>query len=130
LEVLLNTGRTVDQGVSMERGKTSQEYFEKVAVAFLHPEDAKELGVGEGQAVRVTTEFGSVVLRCSLGNTERGSVFVPMGPWANALTSALTEGTGMPSLKGLRARIEAVPEGKPTTLEELLRSWRGRSGSA
>lgn len=130
LEVLLNTGRTVDQGVSLEKGKTSSEYFDKVAVAFLHPEDARELGVKEGETVRVSTEFGSVVVRCRLGNTERGSVFIPMGPWANALTSPLTEGTGMPSLKGLRARVEAVPGEKPTGLEELLRAWRGGSGPA
>lgn len=128
MEVILNTGRTVDQGVTMERGKTSPEYFEKVAVAFLHPEDARTLGVEEGQAVRITTEFGSVVVRCLLGNTERGAVFVPMGPWANLLTSPLTEGTGMPSLKGLRATIAGAPGEKPTTLEELVRRWRGEVG--
>ncbi len=130
MEVILNTGRTVDQGVSMERGKTSPEYFEKVAVAFLHPEDAGAVGVGEGQAVRVTTEFGSVVVRCLLGNTERGTIFIPMGPWANSLTSPLTEGTGMPSLKGLKAKIAGAPGEKPTPLEELVKRWRGEVGSA
>lgn len=128
MEVLLNTGRTVDQGVTMERGKTTAEYFEKVALAFLHPEDAKALGVEEGQAVKITTDFGSVAVRCVLGNTEKGVVFVPMGPWANALTSPDTGGTGMPSLKGLRARVERAE--RPTTLEELMRSWRERGGGS
>lgn len=129
LEVILNTGRTVDQGVSMEKGKTSPEYFEKVAVVFLHPEDAKAIGVEEGQSVRVTTKFGSTVVRCVLGNTERGMIFVPMGPWANILTSPDTGGTGMPSLKGLKAEIVGAPGEKPTPLEELVKSWRGKSGS-
>ncbi|MEM2866222.1 MAG: molybdopterin dinucleotide binding domain-containing protein [Candidatus Hadarchaeales archaeon] len=130
MEVILNTGRTVDQGVSMERGKTSPEYFEKVAVVFLHPEDANTLGVKEGEAVRVTTEFGSVVVRCLFGNTEKGMIFMPMGPWANFLTSPLTGGTGMPSLKGLRAKIAVAPGQEPTTLEELVRRWRGEGGVA
>jgi len=129
LEVFLNTGRTVDQGVSMEKGKTSPEYSEKVAVVFVHPEDASLIGVKEGETVRVSTEFGSVVVRCVFGNTERGTVFMPMGPWANFLTSPLTEGTGMPSLKGLKARLTKAPGEKPTPLEELVKRWRGELGS-
>ncbi len=124
MRLLLNTGRTVDQGVSMERGKTSSEYFEKVAVAFIHPDDMKELGIDEGDAVRIETDFGSTVLKCVKGGTEKGTIFVPMGPWANVLTGPNTEGSGMPSLKGLTAEISGTKE-KVTTLDDILRMLGG-----
>ena len=46
-------------------------------------------------------------------------IFIPYGPWANAILKPETEGTGMPLLKGSKARVE--PTNEPiSSLRELL----------
>jgi formylmethanofuran dehydrogenase subunit D len=69
------------------------------------------LGVKDGKNVKVTTKFGSVVLRAK-ENTENpgGIAFVPMGPWANAIIDPSTGGCGMPGFKGIDAEVSATNE--------------------
>ena len=57
------TGRTIDQGVGKERGKGSKEYFENASVCFIDVADMKKLGIKNGTNVRVTSKFGSVILK-------------------------------------------------------------------
>ena len=63
LKVTLITGRTIDQGVGKEPGKGSKEYFENAAVCFIDVADMKKLGIRNGTNVRVTTQFGSVIVK-------------------------------------------------------------------
>ena len=124
MKCILNTGRTIDQGVSMESGKTSQEYYDKVAVAILNEEDMKGLSAGEGERVRVSTSSGSVVIKCKRGESGRGTVFIPLGPWASVLIGTETRGTGMPHAKGIEAEITKTKD-EPTTLDKILKILRG-----
>ena len=124
MKCILITGRTAEQGTSLELGKTSQEYHDAVALVFLNEEDMKELGVGENASIKVSTKFGSVVVRCKKGELDRGIAFIPLGPWASAIVGGDTEGTGMPKAKGIEAEVSKSEE-SPTTLDDLLKKMRG-----
>jgi formylmethanofuran dehydrogenase subunit D len=122
LEVSLLTGRTIDQGVGKERGKLSEEYQESVAICHVDPEDIKSLGIRESENVKITTHFGSVVLRLVKSPTAPHPkvVFVPYGPWASLVMNPETHGTGMPSLKGIPAEIEPALEEGVSSIRDLL----------
>ncbi len=123
LKVKLLTGRTIDQGKGKESGKLSKEYLDSVILCFIDPTDMKSLGVKEDQNVKVTTTFGSVVLKAvkSLRAPHPRVVFVPYGPWASLIMNPETHGTGMPSLKGITAEIEPASKEKVLSLQILLK---------
>lgn len=120
----LITGRTLKQGTSLEIGKTSDEYFSHVAAAMINEDDMKEIGVEEGRPVKVSTGFGSVVVRCNKSELDRGVVFMPFGPWTSVLVGADTQGTGMPDSKGIEVEISATDE-KVQTVSDILKLVRG-----
>jgi formylmethanofuran dehydrogenase subunit D len=122
LQVVLLTGRTIEQGVGREFGKSSEEYAESVSVCFIDSEDFHALGIKEDSNVFISTAFGSVILRAvkSPRGPHKGVVFVPYGPWANVVVDPSTDSIGMPSLKGIPAEIEAAQEKRVLTLKELL----------
>jgi len=129
LEVVLVTGRSIYQGTEKEKGKLGPDYEEEVSSCYLDREDARSLGVREGDPVRVSTDFGSLVLRAKILPEERrqpGIIFVPYGPWASQLVSPETHSTGMPSLKAIRAVVEPAPGEEPLSLAELLNEYYGR----
>ena len=128
LQVTLLTGRTIEQGVGKERGKASLEYFEACSMVYMDGEDMNKLGLREGDKVEITTPNGSVVLRAIKypRASTPGLVYIPYGPWANAIVSDATTSIGMPSFKGTPAEVEAVPDKPVLTMEELLKSEFGR----
>jgi formylmethanofuran dehydrogenase subunit D len=105
LRVVLLTGRTIEQGVGREFGKSSEEYAESVSICFID-----------------STAFGSVILRAvkSPRGPHKGVVFIPYGPWANVIVDPSTDSIGMPSLKGIQAEIEPAREKRVLKLKELL----------
>lgn len=121
---LLETGRTIYQGVAKENGKLSEEYFKSVSICEMDPEDMKEMGIRENQNVKITTEFGSVVLKAieSLRAPHQGIIYVPYGPWSNLVVSPHTHGIGMPSLKGIPVKVEVSSE-KVLKLPDLLMKY-------
>lgn len=125
IEVVLISGRTTDQGASLEVGKTSEQYFKSVTFIEMSTADADTLELEDGDPVEVSTPHGSVVVltRRSEG-LDKGLIFFPYGPWANQVFGANTGGTGMPSFKGVRAKVKPV-EGAPLTLSELVEGLRG-----
>ena len=124
LKVTLLTGRTIEQGVGKERGKSSKEYVESVSVCFIDPDDMKKLGIKEGVNVQVSTAFGTVVVKAkkSLRTPHPGVIFIPYGPWANVVVDPETHGIGMPSFKGVPATLEPAPDKPVLGLEELLKT--------
>jgi len=123
LKVSLLTGRTLRQGQGKEYGKLSERYWKSVAICEMDPEDMKYLGVKDNQSVKLSSDFGSVVLRAvkSLRAPHRSVVFVPYGPWASVVVNPRTHGTGMPSFKGIEAFLEPAFNEQVLHLEELLR---------
>jgi formylmethanofuran dehydrogenase subunit D len=124
LKVTLITGRTIEQGVGKEHGKSSKEYAESVSICFMDPEDMKKLGVKDGVNIQVSTAFGSVVVKAkkSLRAPHPGVIFIPYGPWANVIVDPETHGIGMPSFKGIPATVEPAPDKPVLGLEELLKT--------
>lgn len=128
LHVTLLTGRTIEQGVGKEYGKASQDYFEACSMVYMDAGDMKNLGIKNGTNVLVTTPNGSVVLKAikyPRGPTP-GLIYIPYGPWANAICSDATSSIGMPSFKGTPAEVEPAPDKPVLTMEELLKSEFGR----
>ena len=125
---LLVTGRTIYQGVGKEHGKLSNEYFESVAICEMDPRDMNDLGIRANENVKVTTGFGSVVVKAveSLRAPHPKILYIPYGPWASLIVDSRTDGTGMPSLKGIPATIEPSSE-KVLELRELLEKYYGKA---
>ncbi len=128
LLVTLLTGRTIEQGVGKERGKTSKEYIESVSICYMDPEDLKKLRIKERTNILVSSDYGSVVVKAvkSLRGPHLGVVFIPYGPWANVVVNPETHGIGMPSLKGIPAEVEPAPDRPILSLKELLKEqfWK------
>lgn len=109
MKFLLNTGRSVPQGASVEH-KVSLRYRSVTSTAFFDPVDMMLLGIEDGDRVRVSSPAGQVVLTArEAPGLFRGALFVVTGPYANHLVSSETHGTGMPDYK------DQVVEVEPTT---------------
>src|SRR5674476_1543607 len=85
IETDLISGRTADQGAHLE-AKTHKGYFDACTYCELNSADLARLGASEGDSLKVTTEFGEVVIfaKANDGNPE-GLAFISMGPWANTV---------------------------------------------
>ncbi|MEM2083757.1 MAG: molybdopterin dinucleotide binding domain-containing protein [Nitrososphaerota archaeon] len=123
IKVILITGRSLDQGTSKSIGKFSKEYMEKLAICELDPEDLKSLGIESGQNVKIKTKYGEVIVKAieSKQAPHKGIAFMPYGLWANLLLGSSTNGSGMPTFKGIEAIIDIAKEEKILNLNELLK---------
>lgn len=125
VNVTLISGRTTQQGVGLEEGKTSENYVKNVRYVEVSSIDAESLDLREGNPVKISNENGSVIVEWRKSATlEQGMAFIPYGPWANQLFSYETEGTGMPKFKGIKAVIEEAPQENVLTLTQLVESLR------
>ncbi len=118
----LLTGRSLKQGMGKEVSKTSDRYKESVSICEVHPNDMENAGLKEGDLIRVTTKFGSVVVKCVPSDhiPKPGIIFIPYGPYASSLIGISTDSTGMPTFKGASAEVEAAPEEKVLDIKQLL----------
>ena len=129
LNVTLLTGRTLRQGQGKEYGKLSERYWKSVSTCEVDPSDLEKLGTKAGKPVKITSSSGSVAVRAvkSLRGPHPGRIFVPYGPWASVIIDSRTDGTGMPSFKGIQAVIEPTAEGEEVlTLQQLLQLHYGK----
>lgn len=128
LHVILITGRTIDQGVGKEMGKGSKEYLDSAAVCFIDQADLNRLGIKSRTNVRVTSKYGSVIVKAMKNpyGCNPGMVFIPCGLWANAICGDETFGMGMPLFKGFMVDVEVAPNEPILTLDELLKVEYGR----
>ena len=102
LRAILITGRTIDQGVGKEMGKGSKEYFDSSSICVIDEADMKKLGIKSRANVKVTSKYGSVIVKAVKNpyGSNPGLVFIPCGLWANAICGDETFGMGMPLFKG------------------------------
>lgn len=128
IKVTLLTGRTIDQGATKEHGKLSNEYQEKVATCEVDPDDLKKLTTRKNSNIRVTTNYGSVIVKAieSKRGSHLGIVYMPYGLWANVVVDPNTNGTGMPSFKGISAEIENARSERVTAIPKLLEKMFGK----
>jgi formylmethanofuran dehydrogenase subunit D len=125
IEVVIITGRTLQQGIGLEVGKVSEEYSKSVNYAEVSRDDSRALGLTDGSPLEVTTANGKIVLHGRISETlSPGLIFVPYGPWINQVLGPDTCSTGTPQLKGVPAELE-LAEGKPVpTLLDLVKAMR------
>jgi assimilatory nitrate reductase catalytic subunit len=118
---VLNTGRIRDQWHTMTRTGRSPRLAENLPEPFvdIHPHDALLTAARDGELARVTTKWGSLVVRVrSSAQVSRGTVFVPMhwndrhasqarvGAAVNPIVDAVS---GEPEFKHTPASVEPFP---------------------
>ena len=132
LRATLITGRTIEQGVGKELGKGSIEYYDSSAVCFFDKSDMIKLGIKNGSTVKVSSKWGSVIVKAQRypWGDMTGMVFMPCGLWANAITGDDTYSMGMPIFKGFPVEVEAAPNETVLTLDEFLLKEFGKKGIA
>lgn len=110
IQVNLISGRSIQQGVAIEGGKEKTAYRTAAGIIELDPSDLKKLGAWKNTNVRVTSDFGSVVVKAieTTQGPHPGLGFIPMGPWANAIIDPNTYSTGMPTFKGVPVRVDVA----------------------
>jgi formylmethanofuran dehydrogenase subunit D len=125
INVILLSGRTLQQGIGLEVGKTSKEYFDSVNYAEISFADSEKLDLKESTPIEIHTNHGNVVLnwRNSEGISS-GSIFVPYGPWANQVFGEDTMCTGTCHYKGIRATLEPAKGKSVLTLPELVKKMK------
>lgn len=107
---LLISGRTLDQAKGMHLGKDSEFYGRAVSMVEMNELDMRDDALKEGDAVKITSEWGEASGWVKKSDIPPGMVFIPMGPVANAVSGVGTEGTGMPLFKGFSVKIQRSGE--------------------
>ncbi len=111
IQLNLISGRSIQQGVAIEGGKEKPAYREACGIIELDAEDFKKLGAWRNTNVRVTSAWGTVVVKAidASQGPHPGLGWIPMGPWANSVTNPNTYSTGMPTFKGVPVEVEPAP---------------------
>ncbi len=123
ISINLISGRTIQQGVSMEGGKEKDKYRKACGIIEMDNEDFKKLGIMKNTNVEVTSAYGSVVVKAieATQGPHPGVAFIPMGPWANTVVSDETYSTGMPTFKGTPVTIQPAPNKPVLPTIQLMR---------
>ena len=108
LRLVLITGRSTKQGTGISIGKDRPEYREATGVIELNQSDMVDLGLRDGDRVRLTTEFGTTDARCRRADIPRGLAFMAFGPVCNRLVGGETYASGMPDSKHLEVEVNMV----------------------
>lgn len=116
LDVILTSGRTIEQGISLVGTKVTKKAREATAVCFMDPSDMEKIAVQEQDNIKITTSEGSIVVQVKVSNEapHKGIAFMPLGMYANWITPPGKAGIGVPKFKGIKATItptnESIPE--------------------
>nr|ARX77073.1 formylmethanofuran dehydrogenase subunit D [uncultured archaeon] len=110
IQVNLISGRSIQQGVAIEGGKEKPAYRTAAGLIELDTSDLKKLGAWKSTNVKVSSDFGSVVVKAieTTQGPHPGLAFIPMGPWANSIIDPNTYSTGMPTFKGTPVKVEVA----------------------
>lgn len=122
ITVNLISGRTIQQGVSMEAGKEKEDYMKSCGIIELDAADIAALGIWKNSNVRVSSEFGSVIVKAieTTQGPHPGLAWIPMGPWANMVVDTNTYSTGMPTFKGTKVTVEPAENERVLNSIELV----------
>lgn len=112
-KILLNmiTQRSIEEGIAMEIGKPSKEYFEACSLVEMNEDDIKALGITPNTNVKVTSESGEVIVKAVVARQTcyRGLCHIRQGVWANQVVPPRTQSTGEPQYSGFPIYIEPAP---------------------
>ena len=124
--IILLTGRTIDQGVALEGGKTTKENVRAAAICAFDSDDFKKLDTLVGTPVKIITDHGEVIVYSTLSEEgpHPGIIFIPMGPWANQLVNPDSQSCGTPTFKGMKAKVEVLKSGKVLDALDLIKTLK------
>lgn len=128
------THRAIEEGIAMEIGKTSPEYFEACSLIEMNELDMDILGITERTNVRVTSESGQVIVKAIIGEQtcEQGLCHIRQGVWANQIVPSRTQSTGAPQYSGFQVTVQPAPDERIQSALELIQRavgmWPGDSG--
>jgi formylmethanofuran dehydrogenase subunit D len=124
--LILLTGRTINQGVALEGGKTTKESVRAAAICAFDKEDFKKLDCLVGTPVKVISDYGEVVVYSTISEEgpHPGIIFIPLGPWANQVVNPDSQSTGTPTYKGIRTRVEVLKNGTVLDALDLIKTLK------
>ncbi|MEM1657772.1 MAG: molybdopterin dinucleotide binding domain-containing protein [Candidatus Jordarchaeales archaeon] len=127
VEVNVCNVRSVEQSIrKAERGLAG--YFETTAVVLMHKEDMKKIGVKSGDKVKVSSNYGAVIVKVyETDETKPGLVLMPNGPWFNTISGGDIQVTWGEHYYLVRATVEATSK-EETKLEDIERDLFGEGG--
>jgi len=122
-DLILLTGRTINQGVALEGGKTTKENVRAAAICAFDKDDFKKLKSMIGTPVKVITDHGEVMVYSTISDEgpHPGIIFIPMGPWANQVVNPDSQSCGTPTFKGMKAKVEIDQNGKVLDALQLFK---------
>jgi formylmethanofuran dehydrogenase subunit D len=128
IEVTLVSGRSLQQGIGLEIGKSSKEYINSVTYVEISQKDSDQLELKKDSVVEIATIQGKINLYWRLAEgLPPGLIFVPYGLWINQIIGTYTTSTGTPNFKSVKATISAAADQKVLTYSELIKNLRGES---
>ena len=119
-DIKIISRRDVFQASVCEEDRFVDECLELSALILLDAAEMKRMSIKDGANVRLTSKWGSVVVRARASPREeqKGLGFMVNGPWVNALVSDETP-DGIPAFKDIEAKITISKDGI-TDIQELL----------
>lgn len=125
------TQRAVEEGIAMEIGKTSPQYFEACSIIEMNEGDIEDLGITPNTNVKVTSESGEVIVKAVIARQTcyKGLCHIRQGVWANQVVPPRTQSTGEPQYSGFPVIVEPAPNEKIKTALECVQGavglWKG-----
>ena len=108
MKMLMSSGRTIEQGKALYH-KEGESYSISTSVCYLHPMDMMNLNIEDGDHILVSSQVTSVVFTAIQSpETPRGIMYMPLGPYCNALLTGNTHSTGAPDFKGITVDVIAT----------------------
>ncbi|MHA1254209.1 MAG: molybdopterin dinucleotide binding domain-containing protein [Promethearchaeota archaeon] len=118
MEMILNTVRMVDHDQVREYAHGDEKsLMENLAIGILNPEDFKNLNLTPSLNIKLSSEFGEVIVRNNRDeNIPQGIILMPVSIWANQLTGIKGK---EPIYKNILVKVE--PTRDPIlTFQELI----------
>ncbi len=117
MKFLLNTGRTTSQCSNLSM-KNSFEYQHVVSACSMNPVDMMILGLEDDNHIILSRNGVMVIVYITEEEeVDRGTLFLPAGPYANFLLDFDTHGTGVPDFKWVEVSVSI------TTLD-IIPVWK------
>ena len=124
IELNISIVHTYEEEISEIIGVNSDEYLESTAICYFSETDINELGIKEGTNVKVSTKWGSVVLKALKSPyTTKGTAFIPRGISACQIIPSDLKEDGSLKLKNFQGFVESTDE-KIKTYKEILELYK------
>lgn len=110
-DITIVTCRDVFQSSACEEDRNGKECERLSAVIVLDAAEMKRMGIQDGANVRLTSKWGSIVVKAVFSPREeqKGIGFMVNSPWSNTLVSSEITG-GIPEFKNIKVKIKVSNE--------------------